>query len=419
MPKLTLSLTLTLTLSPNPHPVTHLNPSPSPGPEPSQVRACASWALLARHALPLGDTSEPEASPVVSAQLEPQLEPASALPRRRRLLACRASGEALQWGLPALATKLAEGGAVGGAQGVQGVQPSGKERSRARKLDYTEAVQDEEAEAEKEEEEEEEVEEKEAAAAAEVVDEGATTRATSKKNTTARTPTTSTTRSTRRRRRTSAARAIADGDAPRRRLRAPWRPPSPWRRRRSDEGCVAECETEDAPRTRVPVALSLGLRPPSRPIHAPSPAPSPAAAAAAAAGAYAKAAEAAAGGRRAASTCRVWRGSTSTTRSHPRAARARAGWPALSGLAAPKLNGCALVEQQLAARPGRLRHLRRQARRAPRCAARTASTRASTRRSTASAATTTCYPRAEPPRRRACRRRRRDPRWHARRSSCS
>ena len=115
------------------------------------MRACPSWALLAQHALPLGDSSGPEASPVVSAQLEPP----SALPRRRRLLACRASGEALQWGLPALATKLAEGGAVGGAQGVQGVQPSGKEpRSRARKLDYTEAVQDGEAEEEVEEEEE-------------------------------------------------------------------------------------------------------------------------------------------------------------------------------------------------------------------------------------------------------------------------
>ena len=119
------------------------------------MRACPSWALLAQHALPLGDTSGPEASPVVSAQLEPP----SALPRRRRLLACRASGEALQWGLPALATELAEGAAVGGAQGVQGGQGSGKEpRSRARKLDYTEAVQEE---AEKEE------EEKEAAAAAE------------------------------------------------------------------------------------------------------------------------------------------------------------------------------------------------------------------------------------------------------------
>jgi len=317
------------------------------------VRACPSWALLAQHALPLGDTSGPEASPVVSAQLEPP----SALPRRRRLLAWRASGEALQWGLPALATKLAEGTAVGGAQGVQGVQgvqPSGKEpRSRARKLDYTEAVQEE---AEKEEEEEVE-EEKEAAAAEEVVDEAGDDEsdveeehngenaddehdevdAAQTEDEAPRAQVPMATRAA-----PAAPRALAAAFA----VAAAEEDP--------DEGCVAECETEeDAPRTRVPVALSLGLRPPSRPIHAPSPAPSPAAAAAAAAAkaAYAKAAEAAAR----AATPRSVDLPSMAGQHFDNPARIRAllepapAGPPLSGLAAPKLNSCALVEQQLAA----------------------------------------------------------------------
>ena len=323
------------------------------------MRACPSWALLAQHALPLGDSSGPEASPVVSAQLEPP----SALPRRRRLLACRTSGEALQWGLPALATKLAEGGAVGGAQGVQGVQPSGKEpRSRARKLDYTEAVQDEEAEAEKEEEKQaaaaEEVVEEEAAAAAEVVDEAGDDEsdveeehngenaddehdevdAVQTEDEAPRAQVPMATRAA-----PAAPRALAAAFAV-----------AAEEEEDPDEGCVAECETdEDAPRTRVPVALSLGLRPPSRPIHAPSPAPSPAAAAAAAAAkaAYAKAAEAAAR----AATPRSVDLPSMAGQHFDNPARIRAllepapAGPPLSGLAAPKLNSSALIEQQLAA----------------------------------------------------------------------
>ena len=320
------------------------------------MRACPSWALLAQHALPLGDTSGPEASPVVSAQLEPP----SALPRRRRLLACRASGEALQWGLPALATELAEGGAVGGAQGVQGVQPSGKEpRSRARKLDYTEAVQEEEAEKEKE-------EEKEAAAAEEVVveegdDEGDVEEEDDGESADHE--------------HDEVDAAQTEDEAPRAQVPMATRAQVPMATRAApaapralaaafavaaeeeedpDEGCVAECETEeDAPRTRVPVALSLGLRPPSRPIHAPSPAPSPAAAAAAAAAkaAYAKAAEAAAR----AATPRSVDLPSMAGQHFDNPARIRAllepspAGPPLSGLAAPKLNSCALVEQQLAA----------------------------------------------------------------------
>ena len=297
----------------------------------------------------MGDTSGPEASPVVSAQLEPP----SALPRRRRLLACRASGEALQWGLPALATELAEGGAVGGAQGVQGVQPSGKEpRSRARKLDYTEAVQDEEAEAEKE-------EEKEEAAAAEVVveEEGDDEGDVEEEDDNGENADDE---------HDEVDAAQTEDEAPRAQVPiAPRAAPAAPRALAAafavaaaeedpDEGCVAECETEeDAPRTRVPVALSLGLRPPSRPIHAPSPAPSPAAAAAAAAAkaAYAKAAEAAAR----AATPRSVDLPSMAGQHFDNPARIRAllepspAGPPLSGLAAPKLNSCALVEQQLAA----------------------------------------------------------------------
>jgi hypothetical protein len=282
------------------------------GPE-VEVRSCPSWNLLAQHALPLDETFGPEASPVVSAQLELP----SALPRRRRLLVCRASGEALQWGLPSLDTDLAEV-----VQGVPGVQGSGKEpRSRARKLDYTEAVvvvvEEEEKEGDDHHDGDDDNYEIEAA---QTEDEAPR----------AQVPmTTRTVPAATRGLATAFAVAAEEED--------------------SEEGCVTE---EDAPRTRVPVALSLGLRAASRPVHAPSPAPSPAAAAAAAAArsAYAAAAEAAA---RAATPQSVDLPSLAGER-FDNPARIRAllepvpAGPPLSSLAAPKLNSSALVEQQLA-----------------------------------------------------------------------
>ena len=296
------------------------------GPE-VEVRSCPSWDLLAQHALPLGDTFGPEASPVVSAQLEPP----SALPRRRRLLAGRASGEVLLWGLPSLDTDLAEGAVVEGAEVVQGVQGGGKERrSRARKLDYKEAVEEEEEEegddddnddgGDDDKDDNDDNDDNYEVEAAQTEDEAPR----------AQVPTaTRAVPAATRALATAFAVAAAEED--------------------SEEGCVTE---EDAPRTRVPVALSLGLRAPSRPIHAPSPTASPAAAAAAAAAraAYAAAAEAAA---RAATPRSVDLPSLAGQR-FDNPARIRAllepvpAGPPLSSLAAPKLNSSALVEQQLA-----------------------------------------------------------------------
>ena len=281
------------------------------GPE-VEVRSCPSWELLAQHALPLGDAFGPEASPVVSAQLEP----AGALPRRRRLLACRASGEAVQ-------LDLAEAAVVEGAEGMQGVRGRSKSpRSRARKLDYTEAVVEQEQEEEGDDDDDEDNDEIYEVEAAETEDEAPR----------ALVPTMATRAVPVATRAVAAAFAVAAEEED------------------SEEGCVTE---EDAPRTRVPVALSLGARrPPSRPVHTPSPALSPAAAASAAAAraAYAAAAKAAA---RAATPQSIDLPSLAGQR-FDNPARIRAllepvpAGPPLSSLAAPQLNSSALIEQQLA-----------------------------------------------------------------------